>query len=401
MPSDVDDPIEKAVQLHGDALRAIADGALERAQALATEALAVFEAESGAFHPDVANVLNCLAHVHEQAADYPAAEASARRSVDIMRRVREQAGGEDIDRLYVHSLTALGDVVRIRGRYDEAEPYLREAIAMGEPSLGGEDADVLTALNSLAVLYKYNGRFDEAAALYQRALGAAEKAGAEDESLATLLHNIGGLEHARGNYAAGEPPARRSVELRERALGPDHPHVAADLAALAAIVDGQGRHDEAETMYERALSIFERTYGPDHYEIAVNLNNLAGVRHAQGRKADAEALYRRALAIKETLLGSDHPDVALSLNNLALLLEGDRAAEAGPLYQRALEIFASRLDARHPKVVACAKNYAGLLRDTGRDADARAIEERYVAQGSSLKAQARASTSYSKGFLEP
>ena len=377
MPSDVDDPVEKAVQLHGDALRAIADGALERAQALATEALDIFEAESGAFHPDVANVLNCLVHIHEQTAAYAAAEAFATRSVDIMRRVRQQAGGEDIDRLFVQSLTGLGDVMRIRGRYDEAEPCLREAIAIGEASLGGEDEDVVTAVNSLAVLFKYNGRFDDAAALYARALWAAE-AGANDESLATLLHNIGGLEHARGNYAAGEAPARRSVELRERALGPDHPHVAADLAALAAIVDGQGRHDEAEGMYERALGIFERTYGPDHYEIAVNLNNLAGVRHAQGRTADAESLYRRALAIKEALLGNDHPDVALSLNNLALLLEGERAAEAGPLYQRALEIFVSRLDARHPKVIACAKNYAGLLRDLGRDDDARRIEERYL-----------------------
>jgi tetratricopeptide (TPR) repeat protein len=380
MSSDVDDPVERAVQRHAEALVALAGGAVERAHALATEALGVFEAESGAFHPDVANVLNCLARVQEQRADYAAAEASARRSVDIMHKVREQADGEDIDRLYLQSLTCLGDVVRIHGRYAEAEPYLREAIAIGEASLGGEDEDVVTALNSLAVLFKYNGRFDEAAALYARALRAAEAAGAGDESLATLLHNIGGLEHARGNYAAGEAPARRSVELRERALGPDHPLVAADLAALAAIVDGLGRHGEAEGMYVRALSIFERTYGPDHYEIAVNLNNLAGVRHAQGRLAEGEFLYRRALTIKETLLGSDHPDVALTLNNLALLLEtmGDRA-EAEPLYARALQILEARLDSLHPKVLACAKNYAGLLRDVGRDDDARRIEARYLA----------------------
>ena len=261
MPSDVDDPVEKAVQLHGDALRAMADGAAGRAQALATEALDIFEAESGAFHPDVANVLNCLVHIHEQTAAYAAAEASATRSVDIMRRVRTQAGGEDIDRLFVQSLTGLGDVMRIRGRYDEAEPCLREAIAIGEASLGGEDEDVVTAVNSLAVLFKYNGRFDDAAALYARALWAAE-AGANDESLATLLHNIGGLEHARGNYAAGEAPARRSVELRERALGPDHPHVAADLAALAAIVDGQGRHDEAEGMSRAGARNFRADLRP-------------------------------------------------------------------------------------------------------------------------------------------
>ena len=384
MNSDVDDPIERAVQCHAEALRALADGAFDRAHALAAEALGVFEAESGAFHPDVANVLNCLTRVHEQRADYAAAEASAGRSVDIMRRVRqevgEEAGSVDIDRLYVQSLTGLGDILRIRGRYGDAEPWLREAIALGEHSLGPEDEDVVTAVNSLAVLFKYSGRFDEAAALYERALAAAERAGAGDESLATLLHNIGGLEHARGNYARAEPPARRSVELRERLLGPDHPSVAADLAALAAIVDGLGRHDEAEALYLRALDTFERVYGPDHYEIAVNLNNLAGVRQAQGRVADAEALYRRALSIKETLLGHDHPDVALTLNNLALLLDAmGQRAEAEARYQRALQILSDRLDPRHPRILACAKNYAGLLRDVGRKADARAIEGRYLA----------------------
>ena len=33
----------------------------------------------------------------------------------------------------------------------------------------------MTAVNSLAVLFKYSGRFDEAAVLYERALAAAER----------------------------------------------------------------------------------------------------------------------------------------------------------------------------------------------------------------------------------
>ena len=71
--------------------RRVGDGALDRAAALAGESLALFEQESGPFHPDVANVLNCLARVHEQRADYAAAEACGRRSVDVMRRVRGEA----------------------------------------------------------------------------------------------------------------------------------------------------------------------------------------------------------------------------------------------------------------------------------------------------------------------
>jgi tetratricopeptide (TPR) repeat protein len=372
-----DDPIERAILLHGDALAALDAGTPDRALALAAEALAIFEAESGPTHPDVANVLNCMARIHVERADYASAEAASRRASDIMREVRTLASGDDIDRLTMQCLTGLGDVLRMLGRYGDAESPLREAIAIGEASLGEDDVDLVTAVNSLAVLFKYSGRFDEAAVLYVRALAAAEAAGADDDTIATLLHNIGGLEHARGNFAAGEPAARRSVELRERALGPDHPSVAADLAALAAIVDGQGRYDEAEAMYARAIETFERVYGPDHYEVAVNLNNLAGVRHAQDRADDAEALYRRALEIKERLLGADHPDVGLSLNNLGLLLEdAGRPEEAEQAFARALAIFETTLEAGHPKRVACGRNFAALLRALGRDDEAASLEAR-------------------------
>jgi hypothetical protein len=45
--------------------------------------------------------------------------------------------------------------------------------------------------------------------------------------------------------------------------------VVADIAALAAILDGQGKYDESEPLYQRALAIFAREYGPEHYEIAI------------------------------------------------------------------------------------------------------------------------------------
>jgi hypothetical protein len=73
-----------------------------------------------------------------------------------------------------------------------------------------------------------------------------------------------GLAHARGDHAAGEEPARRSVSIRARAVGPDHPEVAADRAALAAILDALGRHDEAEALLREALRVFEAALGSEH-----------------------------------------------------------------------------------------------------------------------------------------
>jgi hypothetical protein len=69
----------------------------------------------------------------------------------------------------------------------------------------------------------------------------------------------------------------------------------------------------------------------------------------------------------------------MTQNNLALLLEASgRSEEAETLYAHALRTFAAALAPDHPKVRACVDNYAGLLRDRGRAAAARALVEKYA-----------------------
>ena len=89
-------------------------------------------------------------------------------------------------------------------------------------------------------------------------------------------------------------PDERS-RIRERARA--HLDVAADIAALAGLLDGQGKYDEAEALYRRALGLFEHALGPEHYEVAITCNNLAALSHTRGDNAEAESLYQRALAI--------------------------------------------------------------------------------------------------------
>ena len=207
----------------------------------------------------------------------------------------------------------------------------------------------------------------------RRALALAEQhLGAEHPDVATLYHNLGGLDHARGHFAAGEPAARRAVEIRQRALAAGHPQVtetqfAADLAALAGVLDGQRKYAESEPIYERVLALFEQQLAAGdaaaEYEIAINLNNLAALYANTQRAPQAEPLYRRALMIKERLLGATHPDVAVSLNNLGVLLKGlGRVDEAAEAYGRALAIFEATLAADHPKLKAVRANLLRLVK---------------------------------------
>lgn len=50
------------------------------------------------------------------------------------------------------------------------------------------------------------------------------------------------------------------MEIRARALGDDHPTVAANRAALAAILDALGNSGAAEVLLRQALGVFERVF---------------------------------------------------------------------------------------------------------------------------------------------
>jgi tetratricopeptide (TPR) repeat protein len=245
----------------------------------------------------------------------------------------------------VRLLDGLTQAREDRGEYAKARRPCERALRILErgPQTPGREKLRLRALSHLGALDRIDARYDQAEARLREALAIA---------------NV---------VFGGERPARRAVQIREQALGPDHLDVAADAAALAAILDGLGRYAESEPLYRRALAIFERRFGPTNYEIAVNLNNLAAVCQATGRGGEAERLYARALAIKEALLGPDHPDMAMSLNNLAVLRRAQgRPVEAEALYRRALSIFELGLSANHPKVAACRGKYAALVRERSK-----------------------------------
>ncbi len=72
--------------------------------------------------------------------------------------------------------------------------------------------------------------------------------------MATNLNDLAGLYEAQGHYAEAEPLYKRALAIYEKALGPEHPHVAASLTGLAALYDAQGHYAEAEPLYQRALA---------------------------------------------------------------------------------------------------------------------------------------------------
>ena len=354
------DPLRRAIAAHEQAIAAREAGRLASSERLARRAIEGYLSAEGPGHPDVGSACLELGQVRELRDDLAEAAQCYRRARAILRR--HGRADPEIRRLSIRAARFLGNVLRAQGRHAAADRMLARALDESMADLGPNDLETAAALNYLGMLRKYQGLFPEAAAFYRRATAIVSRSPERrGEAAATLAHNLGGLEHARGRHARGEPHARRSVALREALLGPGHPRVAADLAALAALVEGQGRFDEASVLYARALTVFRRRLGPASSEVGFTLAALGGVRQAQGRLGLAEKLMRRALAIQEVIYGRSHPEVALTLHNLGVLVAArGRAADARSLCRRSLVIFTRTLGPRHPHTRLCRDNLRRL-----------------------------------------
>ena len=179
--------------------------------------------------------------------------------------------------------------------------------------------------------------------------------------MAASLNNLAELYRVQGNYGKAEPLCLRSLAIREKVLGKEHPDVAASLNGLALVYYSQGNYGKAEPLYVRALAIYEKVLGTEHPDTTTSLNNLAGLYQVQGNYGKAEPLYVRSLAIREKVLGQEHPDVATSLNNLAVLYQEQRNyAKAEPLYVRSLAILEKVRGKEHPNVARSLNNLSIL-----------------------------------------
>src|SRR5207253_9237478 len=106
------DPIDEAVRLHTLAVAAWERHRFENAERLATGSLRRFESVTGPVHPDVANVLLCLAGVHRDRGNYEAALRLFRRALRILRTLPEDRRDLDVQRLRMQAIGGLGTMYR-------------------------------------------------------------------------------------------------------------------------------------------------------------------------------------------------------------------------------------------------------------------------------------------------
>lgn len=203
------------------------------------------------------------------------------------------------------------------------------------------DSTIEAAADSMRVLV-VEKRFAEAAEMGRPLLELAEREhGAESLEVARVLDRY---LPALLNLGLGNTPevlalAQRAVSIREQALGPDHPDLAAALYTQARLYLGQGRLEEGQAAIERCLAIRVKAHGPDHEQTAIVEMQLGRALVMRDQPSAAEPHLRRAISTFEQLPGDQLSRLSFAWSALGdVLLKLDRYDEAEAAYRQSLAL---------------------------------------------------------------
>jgi eukaryotic-like serine/threonine-protein kinase len=260
------------------------------------------------------------------------------------------------------TLKSLGLVKRDFEKYAEAKVLFERALAIQEKRLGADAVPVALTLDCIGQLQSQQGMASEALKTYQRELGILEKAlGTSDPAVARCLSDLGMTNMWLGQYEKAEEAIKRALKIDEKASGMDTPMVADDLRHLSALYGQSGRLEEAVTVTERCLHIDEACYGPEGDVVAQDLAVLSEIYRNMGRFEDSLRAAHRALEIDKKHRGPESTLVAQDLEVLSQLYAGaGKYAEAEAALRDALFIRRKVQGEDHPQVAISLGNLGDI-----------------------------------------
>lgn len=98
------------------------------------------------------------------------------------------------------------------------------------------------------------------------------------------------------------------------------------LENLASASFAKRDYKQASELLKKSLALREKALGADHADVATTAHNLANVYQSAGKYDDSEPLYLRSISIREAKLGSSHPDTIQVVKDYACSYNKRRSA---------------------------------------------------------------------------
>ena len=251
--------------------------------------------------------------------------------------------------------------------YEDAMALYKRALDSAIEQFGENNSEVATSYNNIGLVYNSQGNYAKALEYCNKALEIRLSIlGDRHPDVAMSYNNIGAVYKSQGNYAKALEYCNKALEIRLSILGDRHPDVAMSYNNIGAVYKSQGNYAKALEYYNKALEFLLSVLGDRHPNVATSYNNIGAVYKSQGNYAKALEYYNKALEIFLSVFGDRHPDVAMSYNNIGAVYDSQgNYAKALEYYNKALKIRLSVLGDRHPDVATCYNNIGLVYNSQG------------------------------------
>jgi serine/threonine protein kinase/tetratricopeptide (TPR) repeat protein len=153
------------------------------------------------------------------------------------------------------------------------------------------------------------------------AAGLTNQLAGQPEAEATVRLTIGRTYAKLGVFSGAEPNLRRALDLRQRALGMDHPQTLEAQEALTHFLSGaERRWEEATALSQQTWNARRRLLGPEHRDTLSSQQEYAFAMTQGGRAREAEPIQRQVLEIRRRVLPPDDYDTIDAVGTLAQVL---------------------------------------------------------------------------------
>lgn len=306
------------------------------------------------------------------------------------------------------SLLNLARIEQARGRPEQAQPLLEEALAVRVAEAAGEaHEDVAFYEYDMANNLKLMGKTNAALTHYQRSTAILRQVrGSEDPDLGLVMFVLANTHRDLGDYAGALGPYRESLRIA-LANGGDRTETAADRyralgLALQFVGDktgaefvqkaveveaglrssggtqsaealisrgqyefGEARYDLAQESFLEAGKIFEASHGRDSNEFAWAAFNFARALNRSGRSAEVSGIFADTVPVLEVFFGP--ADIKTGRAFVEWGLNQQRTGDYGGAlrnYIKALNLFRDTLGESNPETIFALGNLSIMaLRD--------------------------------------
>ncbi len=257
----------------------------------------------GGDHPEVAKRLGNLAAVLIATQQFHEAESRIHEAFEM--RLRLDQSVSELLRAKNNLATAL----MLRGDLEEAErlylEVLRTRVELYEPEYGPDDKDIATSRRHLGAVYLARGKLEQAEIQLRQALETRRRVfGSESTKVAAVLDPLGSVLAERGREDEAVEIFDEALTIWSRLRDEDHLAVARAKVNLAAVLV---RRDPAtaRVLVTQALPIFRQTQ-PDGWEVGEAESVLGNLLVGQGEYEEAEPLLVEGHALLVQVRGESY-----------------------------------------------------------------------------------------------